>query len=72
LSNSGIITRCLEPNAEAAESVHLADWSETGKSRIANSKSLIAQMSEVRRLVSVALAKRAEAGIGSLNLPIST
>jgi len=52
-----------EPNVEAAESVHLADWPETSKSRIANSKSLIAQMSEVRRLASVALAKRAEAGI---------
>jgi len=45
------------------ESVHLTDWPIHSKSQIAKSKSLFKQMAEVRRLASLALAKRAEAGI---------
>ncbi len=44
------------------ESVHLADWPKD-ISKIKNQKSKIEQMAEIRRLASLALAKRAEAGI---------
>jgi len=46
------------------ESVHLADWPKADPlMRLGASKKLIESMSEIRRLVSLALAKRAEAGI---------
>jgi len=45
------------------DSVHLADWPTIGKAQIANSKSLIKEMAEIRKISSLALAKRAEIGI---------
>lgn len=49
--------------ASAPESVHLTKWPEGRKQLPAKHKILIKQMAEIRRLASLALAKRAEAGI---------
>ncbi|MBI4095170.1 MAG: class I tRNA ligase family protein [Candidatus Liptonbacteria bacterium] len=53
----------LKGNVKTALSPHLADWPILRKGQRANGKALIAAMEEVRRIASVALAKRAEAGI---------
>ena len=45
------------------DSVHLADWPTLGKEQRAKSKSLIEGMAEIRKISSLALAKRAEIGI---------
>jgi len=44
-------------------SVHLEDWPKTSKSLKLKAKSLLEQMEEIRRLASLALSKREEAGI---------
>ena len=54
-----------------AQSVHLNDWPIAGKKQAAKNKELIAAMAEVRRLASLALAKRAEAKI-KVRQPLSS
>jgi len=56
---------------EAGRSVHLADWPALNqKSKIKDQK-LLAEMTEVRRLASIALAKRADVGV-KLRQPLSS
>jgi len=50
-------------NENKCESVHLADWPTSSKAQIANSKLLTEGMAEIRKISSLALAKRAEIGI---------
>lgn len=52
-----------ELGRKGGESVHLADWPTPGKLQVADSKLLIKEMAEIRKLGSLALAKRAELGI---------
>ncbi len=62
------------PPAGGAQSVHLVDWPETeerGKGKGKEESKLLARMAEVRRLASLALAKRAEAGI-RIRQPLQT
>ena len=48
-------------NGEHQESIHLTDWPTTQKENL--NKKLLEEMAEIRRLASLALAKRAEIGI---------
>lgn len=51
------------PRDSAVKSVHLEKWPTYSKLQIEKGKSLLNAMAEVRRVASLALAKRAEAGI---------
>ena len=58
-----------EVQLRSVSSIHLADWPKSGKKWI--DKDLIKQMSEVRHLASLALAKRAENGL-KVRQPLSS
>ena len=58
-------------HTEAAESVHLADWPKVKKGIGNKGQGLIRDMAELRRLASLGLARRAEAGI-KVRQPLAT